>query len=237
MCIWTGRNRLPRCHCRKKSAKDGSQENQRCSWLENPHKSHRNSPVLRIYWILLLFHTQLLQNCTTTLRPYKEGYSMEMDRLPFQGLWRIEDAHVPATGPYSNRLSETLLPPSRCLCLWPGGCTLTGGKIIPHPSKTLKTSTTSHCILLSHFYTYRTQPQHLWARTTSCDAVPSALETIPGLDKGTLHHPHWPQKLAILEVPSKAQQTNSKMACRPAGIWLWNPVHPWENKHPCRCSL
>ena len=46
MHIWTGRNRLPRCHCRKKSAKDGPQENQRCSWLESPHKSHRNRQFL-----------------------------------------------------------------------------------------------------------------------------------------------------------------------------------------------
>ena len=205
-------------------------KDQRGSWMKNSHKSHRNLPIPRVHWILLLLHTQLLQNCTTTPRSDKESYSLAMDRSPLQGVWRTEDAHVPTTCPHSARFPKVLLFPGWHLCIQPGGCTLTTGNIIPHPSKMLKTSTTSHSILLSHVHSHWTQLWHLWAGTTSCDAIPSTLEMISRMDKGTLHHPHWPQELAKLEVASEAQQTNSKMARRFTRIWLWNPIYTWENK-------
>ena len=61
--------------------------------------------------------------------------------------------------PMTTRLHQSLLPHHRCLSLWHGHHTLTGGRNQPpHP----KTHALPHHLLLSHLYTHTMQLWHLW---------------------------------------------------------------------------
>src|SRR6266403_3164326 len=73
MRLRTKRNRLPRCHRRKRSNTNGPKETQRRRRLARPTQPNRNTKIPRIHRLLSLLRPRLLKNSAPLVGPYKES--------------------------------------------------------------------------------------------------------------------------------------------------------------------
>ena len=161
-----------------------------------------------------------------------------MGRTSTMGIRRIEKTHVFWTSTTTTGLRKKVLPSSRHIIIWCGHRTLAGGKT-PHTiaGQATKTHFTPYSLLLGHIHTNWKELQHLRKRTASHDESPRPLETIPRMDKRTIHNHDGSCKSTILEVTQEPELTNGTVASGPTRIWLWNTTHPRQGKHPSRRTL
>jgi hypothetical protein len=130
----------------------------------------------------------------------------------------------------TTRLYKTILLTHRCLSIWCGSHTLTGGRIHNIKPKP-KTKTPPRRILLSHIHTNGTQLQHLRMRTPGNHQSNITLEAIPNLDQGTLHHPYRPRKPTTLGITQETELSYSTMAWRTTGLQLQTSTRTRETSH------
>ena len=83
--------------------------------------------ILGFHWLLPLLCTKLLIYSQTTPRPHKEDYPLALGRTTAQSVRRTKNSNVLEPGPNSTKLRQTVYPTSRCIRLWRGRHTLTGG--------------------------------------------------------------------------------------------------------------
>jgi hypothetical protein len=182
----------------------------------------------------LVLCAKLLKNSVTTTWPHKERFGLALGTTPtwrFQGT-KNKNVLQPSTNP--TRFQEKVLSSNRHISLQHGRHTLTMGKeSTPYP-QILKTKKPPNRILLSNVHPHRIKLWHLQKGTAGNNEIIGTLATISRMDKGTVHHPHWPRQPTVLESVSKSQLKNSEMACRPTRVRLWNPTRSQENKYSSR---
>ena len=201
MCLRKGRNWLPGSHHQQWRCKNGPFKAKGSSRLAEAKNTYWNKAIPQVHWLLSILHSQILQNCTTSSRPYKEKHHMEMGRTSAMGIWRTKNTHVPRASVTTTGLWEEVLPLSWHILIWHGRRTLTGGKT-PYTiaSQTTKTHFTPHSILFSHVHTNQKELLYLWKGATSHDESPCTLKTVPRMDKGTIRNYDGSCKFTILEV-------------------------------------
>ena len=156
------RNRILRSHCRKWHPKDEPKEIGKCQKLGDTQQPDRNTKIPRVYRILQIFHPELLNDCTTTTPPYEKDNPLGIDRPTTTSLWPPKDIYVQSPSVDPTQLQQEILPPSGCLSIWCGRCTLTRGRNHnSFPQKMTQTNTTPHCILLSNIHSHRVKLQHI----------------------------------------------------------------------------
>src|SRR6266446_4443799 len=81
MRLRTKRNRLSRCHRRKRSNTNGPKETQGRCRLARPTQPYRNTKIPWVYRLLSLLRPRLLKNSTPSARSYKEGCRLALGRI------------------------------------------------------------------------------------------------------------------------------------------------------------
>jgi hypothetical protein len=226
MWICQTRNQIPRSDYWAEQNMNGPRKTQGTSRLASATKPHGSMTISRIHRILPIFCTKLLKNSMTTTQPHKERSALALGTTPTWCLWRTKNENVLQSSVNPTRFRRKILSPNRRICLRRGRHTLATGKESTLSTQMLKTKNSPNCLLLGNIHSYRTKLRHLWTRIIGNNEVISALVTISGLDKRTVHHPYRSCQPSVLESPSKPQPKNGKVACGFTRIWLWNPTCP-----------
>ena len=108
---------------------------------------------------------------------------MEECKIAFEQLKTLICTHPMTTG-----LHQSILPHHRCLSLWHGHHTLTGGRNQPLHSKTH--ALPCH-LLLSHLYSHTAQLWYLWMRISRGTHAAHEIQTPPSSDRNPSYYPHW----------------------------------------------
>src|SRR5713226_1536921 len=121
-------DRLSRGYRRTRYPEDGSQKDTRSSRLVPANYCHGSTPISRIYRVLSILHSELLQDCPTTLGSHKKDNPMALGSTPVHSIRNPEDSHVPKTRSTPTKLRKTILPPNRRFRIWRGRHTLASGR-------------------------------------------------------------------------------------------------------------
>ncbi len=128
MCLRTGRNRLPGCHCRTRHAKDGPKKDTRSGGLVPTDHCHWSMTIPRIHRVLPILHPELFKNHLTPPRSHKENDPMALGWASVQGLQNPKNPNVSKTRTSPTKLCKTFLSPNWCLCIWRGCHTLASSR-------------------------------------------------------------------------------------------------------------
>ena len=112
----------------------------------------------RIHRLLLILRPQLLQDSMPINPTNPEEHTIPLVGTTLQGIRDTQNTYVLKTHPPTTRLHETILPCHRCLVLWHGSHTLTGGRNQPSNEQN---HMSPNSLLLSHVHTDRTKLRHL----------------------------------------------------------------------------
>ena len=83
--------------------------------------------IPRLYWLLLLFHTELLIYSQTTLGSHKENHPLALGGTTIQGIRRTKNPNVFQPSPSPTELRQMIHLTSQGISVWRGCHTLTGG--------------------------------------------------------------------------------------------------------------
>src|SRR5712672_1646266 len=104
MCFRTETHRILGSHPTTWYYSHGSDQNPRSSGLAPTNHRHRCSIVLRIYRVLSVFHSELLQDRKTPTTTNKEGHGLGMGRRPKKSVRTPKNPNVSTPGTSSTQL-------------------------------------------------------------------------------------------------------------------------------------
>src|SRR5712675_451217 len=127
--------------------------------MATPEEPHRCSLIPRLHRVLSLFHPELLARRKTLARLDQESDAMGLDRGTNDGVRDAKKANVLKTSADPTTVRQTIHSAHRCIGIWRGRHTLTGGR--DQPPTTFETTSSPHCLLLSDIHTDRKKLRHL----------------------------------------------------------------------------
>ena len=202
MHLQTTIHQIPRSTRRSRYSTNGQHKNKKGQELANPFQHERSMKIPELYRILQILHTRLLVHCITFARSNAENNTLALGGMTTGSIQDTTRQDVWQASTSTTGFYKTLHRINGCIGLWHGCHTLIRGRT--QPTKTHKeTQTTPHCILLSHLHSHRKGLWHIRERITSNHQSNHTLETIPHLDRRTIHNLHQPHQPTLLEVPQR----------------------------------
>ena len=118
---------------------------------EDSNKCHRNLQIPRIHRVLSLFHQRLLENSSTIATINTSNKPLVLETRRTNNIRNTTESNDRQTSTLTTIFHQTILSTYRCISIWHGSHTLTGGRI-HQPKCHLKTQTTPSCLLLRHLH-------------------------------------------------------------------------------------
>src|SRR5712675_188908 len=202
MRLRTKTHRIPRSHFTTRNHPHGPDQNARSSGLASTNHGDRCSVVLRLYRVLSILHSQLLQNRKTPPTVDKKRLGLGVGTRPKTSVRTLEDVNVSTPSTCPTKLPQTIRRTHRRIGLWRGRHTLTRGRNAPK-RQNLETITPPHSLLLSHVHPSRKKLRHLRERTLSRSQSTKTLETSPWRIPLPLYSCYGPRQPRILERTSR----------------------------------
>src|SRR5712672_2926088 len=220
----TKTHRIPRSHLTTWNYPHGSDQNARSSRLAPTNHRNRRPFILRLYGVLPILHSKLLQNRKTSPTINKERHCLGMGTRAKTSLRTPQnlDVSTPSTRP--TKLQQTVRCTYRRFGLWRGRHTLTGVRNAPK-RQNFETVTPPHSLLLSHVHPSRKKLRHLRERTPSRSQGIKTLETSSWRIPLPVHSRHGPRQPRILERTARPQSPNSEMAWILTRLLVRYPTH------------
>src|SRR5712672_4404846 len=134
--------RIPRGRVRKQHHPNGPDQNQGGGRVAFSKEPHRRSVIPRFYWVLPLFHPQLLARRTTLIGSDKESGPLDLGGSPDESFRNPKNARVHETSADPTPIRQVVRASHQRIGIRRGRHTLTGRRY--QPLKTLEAAPPPH---------------------------------------------------------------------------------------------